>query len=410
MSKISINIKGRAPSRTENVVIGGRYALQQELGRGGVGEVLLAQDLQLERLVAVKRIHVQMGESAHRAQFAIKEAKQLARLQHPNIVTVFDVLDHGGNVLMVMEYLRGYTLEDLQAPLTLEDFIEVARQSLAGLGAAHALGVIHLDIKSTNLMLVWLATGQLQVKLLDFGLATMMEQATRDDADDEEGVLGSVYTMAPEQLERRPVDVRTDLYSLGCVFYHALTRKDPFRGETVEAIIEAHLQHVFRPLAARRPDLPPALCAWVEQLMARNPDVRPPDAPTALSLLLATLSGRSGKSLKNLRADREAEVGEIHLPDSPALQASLGKVVAVSGTVNRVGENMPGTIRFLNFEAVPHNDFAVILPLKNGHLEFTREKLDALIGKTVCVTGKISEFHGSPQMVIDLPSQIVCGN
>lgn len=407
---ISIKIKGRTPPGEKNVLIGGRYVLQKELGRGGVGEVLLAQDLQLERMVAVKRIHVQMGESSQRAQFAMNEAKRLARLQHPNIVTVFDVLDHGGDVLMVMEYLRGYTLEDLEAPLTLEDFIEVARQSLAGLGAAHALGMIHLDIKATNLMLVWLATGQLQVKLLDFGLATMMEQATLETGEDE-GILGSVYTMAPEQLERRPVDVRTDLYSLGCVFYQALTRKDPFRGETVEAIIEAHLQHVFRPLAARRPDLPPALCAWVEQLMARNPDVRPPDAPTALSVLLATLSGeRFSKSLKNLRTATEAPVGEIHLPDPGSVQASLGKVASVNGVVNRVGENMPGTIRFLNFETVQHNDFAVILPLKNGHPEFARERLNALIGKRICVTGKISEFHGSPQMVIESPSQIACGN
>lgn len=395
----------------ENVLVGGRYALQQELGRGGVGEVLLAHDLQLERMVAVKRIHVQMGESGHRAQFAIKEAKQLARLQHPNIVTVFDVLDHEGDVLMVMEYLRGYTLEDLKAPLTLEDFVEVARQSLAGLGAAHALGVIHLDIKSTNLMLVWLATGQLQVKLLDFGLATMMEQVTLEETGEDEGVLGSVYTMAPEQLERRPVDVRTDLYSLGCVFYHALTRKDPFRGETVEAIIEAHLQHVFRPLASRRPDLPPAVCAWVEQLMARNPDVRPPDAPTALSLLLGTLSaGRPGRSLKNLPASAEVSVGEIQLPDLDSLRASVGKMVTVNGTVNRVGENMPGTIRFLNFESVPHNDFSVILPLKGGHAEFSRERLEALVGRKVRVTGKVSEFHGSPQMVVESPSQMVAGS
>jgi serine/threonine protein kinase len=403
--KVSIQFKTRTAEKEQPVVIGGRYALQKELGRGGVGEVFLARDLQLQRMVAVKRVYVQMGEAASRAEFALAEARRLACLQHPNIVTVFDVLDHQGDVHMVMEYLSGLTLEDLEAPLTLEDFLNVARQTLGGLAAAHALGMIHLDIKSTNLMLTWLATGQLQVKLLDFGLATMLEQAARQNEDDG-SVFGSVYTMAPEQLERRPVDVRTDLYSLGCVFYHALTRKDPFRGPTVEAIIDAHLQHDVRPLASRRPDLPPGVSDWVETMMARDPGDRPESAATALSLLLSSLSGSAAANVRSSSRTGPDALEEIELPAREKLLAALGKNAAVNGEVERVGENMPGTVRFLNFKTVHHNDFAVILPLKDGHPEFAREKLNELIGKKIRVTGKISEFHGSPQMIVESPAQI----
>lgn len=378
--------------------------MQKELGRGGVGEVFLARDLQLERMVAVKRVYIEMGAGTQRTEFAIGEARKLALLQHPNIVTVFDVLQHEGDVHMVMEYLSGLTLDDLEAPLTLDDFVNVARQTLGGLAAAHALGMIHLDIKSTNIMLTWLATGQLQVKLLDFGLATMLEQAVRGGEDDG-SVFGSVYTMAPEQLERGPVDVRTDLYSLGCVFYHALTRKDPFRGPTVEAIIDAHLDHDVKPLAGRRPDLPEGVVSWVETMMARHPEDRPESAAAALKLLVSSLSG---SAVNTVRAARRigGELPEIRLPAQDELVAALGREVVVNGEVERVGENMPGTVRFLNFKTVHHNDFAVILPLRHGHPEFARDRLNGLVGKTIRVTGKITDFHGSPQMVVDSPAQI----
>ena len=409
--KVTIHIRGNVERKEQSKVIGGRYAVEKELGRGGIGEVSLARDLQLERMVAVKRILVQVGTSSERAQFAIDEAKRLARLQHPNIVTVFDVLDHDGDLLMVMEYLSGYTLDDLKSPLTIEDFLNVARQSLSGLAAAHALGMIHLDIKSTNLMLTWLATGQLQVKILDFGLATMLGQATADDHEDG-SVLGSIYTMAPEQLLRETADVRTDLYSLGCVYYQALTGKDPFRGATVEEIIEAHLQHDFKPLTGRRPDLPPAVCAWVETLMSKNPADRPPDAPSALKALVAALSvGSSGSGIKNLRthdrADHAEKVEEITLPASGKLQACLGKAAAVQGIVDKVWDNMAGSVRFLNFQTVQHTEFSVVLLLKAGHPEFAKDRLNELIGKKICVTGKITDFHGSPQVVVESPSQIV---
>lgn len=144
-------IKTKKPAKTKKAVQE-RYRMDREIGRGGAGEVFLAYDQQLERWVAVKRMRVDMGEVAEREEFAIREAKRLARLQHPNVVTVYDLLEQDGDLLLVMEYLAGHNLEDLNEPLTLRDFIEVARQSLVALAAAHGIGMIHMDLKPSNIM------------------------------------------------------------------------------------------------------------------------------------------------------------------------------------------------------------------------------------------------------------------
>lgn len=401
--KISIGL-GRKPQVSESAPvekdpIGGRYYLRQKLGRGGVGEVRLGYDLQLERPIAVKRVHLQMGASSERSKMALAEAKGLARLQHPNIVTIFDILEHRGDVMIVMEYLYGYTVEALKGPMTCEDFINLARQSLTGLAAAHSHGMLHLDIKPTNIMLSWLATDQMQVKLLDFGLATVMGSADDQNPNEPVALLGSVHTMAPEQLDRDPVDVRTDLYSLGCVFYFALTLREPFDAGTVSAIIDRHLEHRFAPLASLRPDLPPGLCAWVETLMARRPEDRPTNAKAALTDLFASAPPRR-------REAPEMSSVEVNLPDQEVLGTLIGKKASVNGVVAHVWENATRSLCFLNFETVNHYHFSVVLEQKGRHPELTRERAETWIGSRVRVTGLISEFHGSPQLVVSSPDQI----
>lgn len=433
-NKFSIQIKGGKWIGEEDTQVGRRYALERELGRGGVGVVLLARDRQLERWVAVKRLQVGSGDSAERASFAIAEAKRLARLQHPNIVTVYDVLEHRGDVLIIMEHLSGYTLEQLQDPLPLEDFVQVARQSLAALAAAHALDMVHLDIKGTNIMLTWLSTGHLQVKLLDFGLATIMESPSLQSLDEGGSLLGSVYTMAPEQFEQAPVGAFTDLYSLGCVFYHALTRQEPFEGATSEEVMEAHLQHVPKPLAPLRPDLPPALCCWVEKLMSRNPADRPASASRAMSELFAAISSLRiqgqerasgfrpqppfGRRAGDKGAEQRTSAG---LPTEPAvsletgielvdplrpeaLANALGRLITIEAVVERVWENSDGTIRFLNFRGLSHNNFSVLV--KGDAPAFAKDRLESFLTNKIRVSGNLSEFHGCPQIIVDAPGQI----
>ncbi|MEX1119059.1 MAG: serine/threonine-protein kinase [Terrimicrobiaceae bacterium] len=397
----------RPPSEAGNVknLIKGRYSLDRELGRGGAGEVFLAYDQQLERWVAIKRMRVDMGGVAEREKFAIREAKRLARLQHPNIVTVYDLLEHEGDLLLVMEYLAGRTLEDLEDPLVFRDFVEVARQSLVALVAAHDIGMIHLDIKPTNIMLERMASGHLNTKLLDFGLATLLEQSLPEENEDEESVLGSVYNMAPEQLQREPLGFYTDLYSLGCAFYFALSRKEPFEAESVEAVIDAHLRHDFVPLAKRRPDIPKDVCRWVERLMARTPSERPAGAQQALAELHSKLASRRAVDRQGSASD-----GGHHAPpildaaNASALKAQTGKRATVEGRVQRVWENFAGSAKFINFVGVSHQEFCLVL--ESGRSTSNLPEFQSLVGTTIRATGKITDFHGSPQMLVESADQI----
>lgn len=271
---------------------GTRYVLDECIGRGGVGEVFRATDTQLQRSVAIKRLHADGLTSERRAELVKKEAVHLAALQHPNIVTVHDLFEDGDDIVVVMEFLNGRTLQQIaeKAPLTLADFHTSVRQILEGLIAAHSAGIIHRDIKPSNLMFNELPSGSYQVKILDFGLAKMAAVPTQQTIDHGGGLKGSIYTMAPEQFENRPLDARTDLYALGCVCYFALASRYPCTGENIPEVVCAHLQGRVTPLETLRPDLPRAVCAWVARLMALDPNQRPASAAQALQELRATES------------------------------------------------------------------------------------------------------------------------
>lgn len=431
----------------------GRYVFERTLGRGGGGEVFLANDTQLGRWVALKRIHAG-GTEAARAQAAVNEAKNLASLQHPNIVTVFDFFTENEDVLVVMEFIHGYTLDELTAPLTLEDFTAVARQALEGLGAAHSLGMLHRDIKCGNLMLAGLSTGRFQVKILDFGLAKTIDAPAPQTVDHTGSLFGSIYTMAPEQFRQAPIDERTDLYALGCVLFRALTLTDPFAGSSVAEVMNAHLEHRHESLSRLRPDLPPAVCAWVERLFSREPEGRPGTAREARALLDAALASirpaqtpvkmirstvappkRSpwvavvvvaaaiavcGGSFWLVTSRRDAGTpvpaqAASALPLAPPkllptnraeLLSLIGRRVAVEGRIERQGENKAGTIRFLNFAGATRSDLTLVFFVNRGGDNFSTDRLKSMIGRQVRVEGVVSEFQSNPQIEIDRLDQI----
>jgi serine/threonine protein kinase/HEAT repeat protein len=278
-----------------------RYELIAPIAEGGLGTVFRARDRQLGREVAVKRIRMDKANDLGTAMdMLIREAQQQSTLQHPNIVTVYDagVDEEGG--FIVMELVKGETLEDIimRGALTLEDFDSLVRQVLEGMSAAHEQGIIHLDLKPGNLMVQRLNTGRFQVKILDFGLAKTAQQPVQQDKGEPGGLFGSVHFMAPEQFERADVDVRTDIYALGCTFYYALTQKHPFSGDTKPQVMVAHLYHRLTPLAALRPDLPANLVQWVCWLINRDPANRPASIADALQVYTNTTAQTSaGKGL-----------------------------------------------------------------------------------------------------------------
>lgn len=261
-----------------------RYQFKSLLGEGGAGEVLSAWDSQLKRTVAVKRLN-HATKPDEDVRDAWQEAMCLASIRHPNIVSIFDIGTENDMPYMVMEFVQGETLEQTvrRSPLSLPDFIEIARQCLQGIAAAHHSGLVHRDLKPANIMLVRLPTGHFQVKILDFGIAQYLQGAKGDNGPAETLVTGTVHWISPEQLEGGSADARSDLYSLGCVFYFALGGVPPFSGKTATEVLQAHLAGHAAPLANLRPDVPPALSAWVAAMMARNPNDRPMDAVAALT-------------------------------------------------------------------------------------------------------------------------------
>ena len=265
----------------------GRYEIHERIGQGGLGAVYRATDKQLNREVAIKRLlpienqDKMYGGASHNK--LIDEARMVSSLQHPNIVTVYDVGVDNEGAFVVMELIKGeaFDLTVERGALTEDDFKAFVVQTMEALLVAHDKGIIHRDLKPSNLMVSWLPTGKFQIKILDFGLAKLGNKPTVQTTDQGDGILGSIYFMAPEQFERAELDQRTDLYALGAIYYYALTSKYPFDGDTGPLVMAAHLNGEVRNVAELREDLPLWLTDWVMNLISRNPDDRPKDSRDA---------------------------------------------------------------------------------------------------------------------------------
>ena len=268
-----------------------RYEIRGKIGQGGVGAVYKAYDTQLRREVAIKRVladELDMNNE-NATKNLLQEATALSSVQHPHICTVYDAgLDDEGP-FVVMELINGKTLDEMveRGTLTYADFREVAIQSQEAMIAAQELNLVHRDLKPSNVMVSWLPSGRFQVKLVDFGLAKFSPKPSLQTIDHGDSVFGSIFFMAPEQFERIELDQRTDMYSLGAMFYFTLAGVYPFNGDTAPQVMAAHLQHSVHPLHELRPDLPHWLCEWVMWHIQKEMDHRPDSARFALEKFLA---------------------------------------------------------------------------------------------------------------------------
>src|SRR5829696_8541165 len=261
----------------------GRFRLDRRIGAGGMGQVWAAHDTRLGRDVAVK---VQKfdpdGDRAAFERFR-REAQSMAALQHPNVVTVFDSGTDLDAAFLVMELLPGPTLETYVAesgPLLEQKVVALTGEVASGLAAAHRAGVVHRDIKPTNLMFD--ARGAL--KIVDFGIARLA-QTTAARLTATNNVIGSASYLSPEQLSGRPADERSDLYALGCVMTTMLTGRPPFEGEHPLAVMSQHVNTAPPPISQRRPGIDPALEALVAQMLSKSELDRPQSARAVLDRL-----------------------------------------------------------------------------------------------------------------------------
>jgi eukaryotic-like serine/threonine-protein kinase len=275
----------------------GRFVIRTRLDSGhGMGEVYCAEDMKLKRPVALKRVSPKLRADAHYRQRFLKEAERASCLSDPHIASVYDVLEEKNETFLVMEYVEGTTLRPrLQRPFALEEFLPVAIQCAQALRAAHEKGIIHRDIKPENIML----TAGGQVKILDFGVARRLMLSADSDATasivSEPGTIsGTPSYMAPEVLLEKESDGRSDIFSLGIVFYEMLTGRHPFRSDSFMATADRILHEIPRPISQINPQVPGQLECIITKMLNKNPAERQMTAQELLEQLKSLERKESG--------------------------------------------------------------------------------------------------------------------
>ena len=281
--------------------LGDRYRVERELGHGGMAIVLLAEDVKLNRKVALKVLQPDLALGIGPARF-LQEIAIAAQLAHPHILPLHDSGEADGLLYYVMPYVEGESLRDRlrrERRLSVEEAIQIARQVADALSYAHSHDVIHRDIKPDNILL---EAGHAVVS--DFGIARAMTVAGGNELGETGFALGTPAYMSPEQaVAGRNVDGRSDLYSLGCVLYEALCGEPPFAGQgSVKEIIAAQVLETPEPLGAKRPDLPAAVAELVMSCLAKLPSDRPSSARALLDTLATIPVTPRGEALPALRA------------------------------------------------------------------------------------------------------------
>jgi eukaryotic-like serine/threonine-protein kinase len=255
----------------EPIVLGNRYQLQERLGSGGMAMVYRAQDLMLERTVAVKILRRDFSHSEEFRQRFRQEAKAAANLSHPNIVTIHDFGIDTNQLFIVMEYVPGTDIKSLlkqRGKFPISQAVDLMIQACAGIGYAHRAGLVHCDIKPQNL----LVTPDNRLKVLDFGIARALATISPDEQSDV--VWGSPLYFSPEQAVGNAPSPASDVYSLGVVLYEMLTGQTPFTGKTSEELVRQHRDSL--PPSPRKftPAIPPALENILLKVLSKEPSAR----------------------------------------------------------------------------------------------------------------------------------------
>lgn len=260
----------------------GHYEILRSLGRGGMGEVFLARDTQLGREVALKLLPADLAADAGRRARFKREAQVVASLNHPHVVTVHAVDEVDDRPFLVMEFVDGQTLEDIIADegLPLGRFFDLSLALTEAVAEAHGRGITHRDLKPRNVMI----DRQGRLKVLDFGLAKLLEEPSEPEGDQtvaadlgatrEGTIVGTAAYMSPEQAEGKPVDNRSDVFSLGILMYQMITGRKPFQGDTHMSTLTAVLRDEPRPVIEIRPELPRQLARIVRRCLEKQPDRR----------------------------------------------------------------------------------------------------------------------------------------
>ncbi|MFE9054702.1 Stk1 family PASTA domain-containing Ser/Thr kinase [Streptomyces mutabilis] len=260
-------------------VLDGRYRVEARIAVGGMATVYRAVDTRLDRVLALKVMHPTLAADATFVERFIREAKSVARLDHPNVVQVYDQGAEGAYVYLAMEYIAGCTLRDVlreRGALRPRAALDILEPVLAALGAAHRAGFVHRDMKPENVLI----GDDGRVKVADFGLVRAVDTVTNTTG----AVLGTVSYLAPEQIEQGAADPRVDVYACGVVLYEMLSGGKPHEGDSPAQVLYKHLHEDVPPPSAAVPGMAYELDELVASATARNPEIRPHDAVALLAL------------------------------------------------------------------------------------------------------------------------------
>ena len=334
----------------------GHYQITEKLGEGGMGEVYKAFDTRLQRPVAIKRLLPELASDEDYRRRFLKEAQHAASLTHQCIAGIYDILEENGDLLLVMEYVDGRTILDCRLNNeSMDEFLSLARQSVEALVTAHQHGLVHRDLKPGNIML----TPGHKVKLLDFGLARKIDfvsqASTPSDVSTEHGkVQGTPAYMAPEVLMGRPADPRSDIFSLGVVFYEVLAGRHPFADATLAAMTHRILSEPTPSMTRFNPAVPEDLERILGRMLDKDPDSRYATAVDLLADLRRYLRDHSYPSFP-LSGSTPARKHRYGLAAAGILIVAL-----LVGLGLRYGEDLLGRLGILS---LPANPTVAVLPI-----------------------------------------------
>jgi eukaryotic-like serine/threonine-protein kinase len=266
-------------SASSGTVVDERYRLDRKIGSGGMADVWLAEDTELDRSVAIKILHDRFAQDKEFVQRFQREAQAAAGLQHPNVVGIFDRGAFDGTYFIAMEYVEGPSLKDLvKGGMTPKDAIDFTRQILTAARFAHRKGIVHRDLKPQNVLI----DDEGRARVADFGIARAGETS---DITATGSVMGTAQYISPEQAQGKPTTPRSDIYSIGVILYEELTGRVPFEGDSAVAVALKQVSEAPRRPSAINPNVPPALDAVVMRALAKDPDARFKDADAFLRAL-----------------------------------------------------------------------------------------------------------------------------
>ena len=380
------------------------YKVIAPLGKGGMGEVYLAEDKKLDRKVALKVLPAEMAADPERLARFQREARAVAALNHPNIVTIYSVEEADGVHFLTMELVEGRPLTDTlrEEGLSLSEFLEIAIPLSEAFAAAHAKGITHRDIKPPNVMI----TSDGRIKVLDFGLAKMAPRRVEDDSQSElateartrEGmILGTAPYMSPEQVEGRTVDPGSDIFSLGIVLFEMATGERPFRGRSAMSLLSSILKDEPPSVAELKPELPKGLSSIIRRCLAKDPDDRYRTATELLEALTRVAEEETSSSAPRLSPlGRDVETERTHRTplasrdDELAQHALLRASAGIGGMQVRIAERDPDLLAVLPHEIriqmeiwlVMHEDLRASRPVRLLFDHLARELTDFVKGRS----------------------------